>query len=140
MGAISLAAAILGVVLSGGISLVALTLAGISVGVAVEEYVCNPDKTIITNNLNCNGHFECCDRATSKAPNEPYGYFNYGCYLILNAFNQIVCTSINEKGSQVEQVDHFTYNEGFTLFIQHLQETWVRKEKLIVQVYPVLYI
>ena len=93
-----------------------MILFAISVGVAVEEYVCNPDKTIITNNLNCNGHFECCDRATSKAPNEPYGYFNYGCYLILNAFNQIVSTSINEKGSQVEQVDHFTYNEGFTLF------------------------
>ena len=108
MFAISVAAAILGVVLTWGISLVLLTLAGVSVGVAVKEYVCNPDKIIITNNLNCNGHFECCDKATSKAPNEPYGYLNYGCYLISNAFNQIVCTSINEKGSQVEQVDHFT--------------------------------
>ena len=120
LAAIAISATIIGVILSFGSGVLIMSIAGASggaaIGAALAEYVCHPDTTQVSNQVSVDGHFKCSDSARSTAPNEPYDYFNYGCYLVSNTFNQNISIGINEIGSEQEQVDHFTYSEGFTLF------------------------
>jgi hypothetical protein len=120
LATIAISATIIGVILSFGSGVLIMSIAGASggaaIGAALAEYICYPDTTQISNQVSVSGHFKCSDSARSTAPNEPYDYFNYGCYLVSNTFNQNISIGINEIGSDQEQVDHFTYSEGFTVF------------------------
>ena len=116
---VTIAASIISLVIT-GVTAVGLIVFGSTVAIGLGSYAQDPDHKVMTNSIYVNGQFKCSDEANSKGYSEEvYNYYYYGCDQVANVFSQEIKVCVGSKNVQTNPPDileHFTYDEGFTLF------------------------
>jgi hypothetical protein len=105
-------------IITDGTSFVTLTTVfpevTVEIAIALGTYISNPDHPVVSNNINHDQKLTCCQNAFDTPPNEPYPYFNYGCYLASNMFSESFKLETGYNG--VSTMEHFSFGENFVLF------------------------